>query len=251
MSKHNTGSVHALSATPTIDQYPPTTKDLMLFIVMVRRNIRRTVAILDSQGDKARQYLRQARIIKERASPFDATRIAALEAMADDATAGCKPLYESLKECGKLLADAAPMIDAGTTLAQRCEALNVNVSDRCDLSETDGLHNIVFAHGLEDSPSRQELDWKNGPLFQALHLVFMEFLLNTKEGRDVGNSLFEPGGMFADVPMYTQAADGTMKRLPPRLYAVAAGPMTPVCAARDNAIHAVKSKLGRAWPAGT
>jgi hypothetical protein len=211
--KDDTASVCQLS------DHRPTTKDMMLFVVMVRRNIRRTVAILDSQCDKASQYRRQARVLKARASPFDAARIAALEKMADDVTAACKPLRESLKACGKLLADAAPMIDTGTALAQRCEILNVNAADRGDLTEADGLHQIVFAHGLEDSAARRDRDWNDGPLFQASQQVFMEFL-KTREGQKLGDSLFQPGGMFAGLPMYTQAADGTMKRQPPRLYVV-------------------------------
>lgn len=220
MTMNKTATIHNLNTKPTIDLYPPTTKDLFLFVVSIRRGIRRAVAVLDSQHDKSRQYRRQARILRERASPFDAARIAVLEAMADDATAAGKPMQESLKECGKLLADTAQMIDAGTTLAQRCDILNVNIADRGDLTEEDGLHRIVFAHGLEDSASRRGLDWNDGPLFQAAQQVFMDFLMNTKEGQDLGDSLFQPGGMFADLPMYSQADDGTMKRLPPRLYVV-------------------------------
>lgn len=220
MSKNDTATIYTFTAAPTIDECPPTAKDFMLFVVMMRRGIRRVVAALGQQHDKAHQYRRQARIIKERANAFDAARIAALEALADDATAACKPLRDALHECGKVFANTAPIIDAGTTLAQRCEILNVNVADRADLTEADGLHQIIFAHGLEDSAARLKDDWKNGPLFQASQQVFMDFLLNTREGQKLGDSLFEPGGMFAGVPMYTQAADGTMKRQPPRLYVV-------------------------------
>lgn len=50
--------------------------------------------------------------------------------------------------------------------------------------------------------------------------MFIDFLTNHEEGRKLGDSLFQPGGMFADVPIFTRAADGTMKRQPPKLYAV-------------------------------
>ena len=207
----------------TLSDHRPTAKNLLQSVVMIRRGIRRTVAILDCQRDKASRCRRYARIIKERANPFDAARIAILETHVDEATAMCKPLRESLKESGKLLASLAPMINAGTTLAQRCDVLNVNIADRTKLTEADGLHEIVFAHGLEDSASRRNREWNDGELFQAMHQVFMDFLVNTSEGQALGDSLFEAGGMFADAPMYRQAADGTMTRLPPRLSIVPTG----------------------------
>lgn len=54
-------------------------------------------------------------------------------------------------------------------------------------------------------------------MFQASQQVFIDFLTNHEEGRKLGDSLFQPGGMFADVPVYKQAADGTMRRQPPSL----------------------------------
>jgi hypothetical protein len=222
MNNNNTSSVHTLSAPSTVDQYRPTTKDWLLFLVMARRDIRRTVQTLSSKREEAQQCRRKARMLKERGGAFDAARIASLERMADDLSAECKPLSENLKQSGMFLADVAPLFDAGTTLAQRCEILGVNAADRGALTEADGLHRIIFAHGLEDSASSRGSDWKNGPLFQALNLVFMDFLLNSKEGKKLGDSLFEPGGMFADVPMYKQARDGTMVRQSPRLHAVPA-----------------------------
>jgi hypothetical protein len=217
MSQHDTGNVHTLIAPPTADQYRPTAKDLLLFLVMARRDIRRTVQALASKRDDARQNRRKARVLKQRGGPFDAARIALLERLADDLSDGCKPLTENLKQRGLFLAGVAPLFDAGTTLVQRCEILGVSVADRDVLTEADGLHQIIFAHGLEDSASSRGEDWKNGPLFQALNQVFMDFLLNSEEGKRLGDSLFNSGGIFADVPMYTRAPDGTMTRQPPRL----------------------------------
>jgi hypothetical protein len=222
MIQHDTGNVHTLNAPPTIPQYRPTAKDFLLFLIMARRDIRKTVQALSSKREEAQQCRRKARVLKQRGGPFDAARIALLERMADDISDGCKPLTENLKQSGMFLAEVAPLFDAGTTLAQRCEILGVSVVDRDVLTEADGLHQIVFAHGLEDSASSRGEDWKNGPLFQALSRVFMDFLLNSEEGKRLGDSLFETGGMFADVPMYTRAPDGTITRQPPRLRSVPA-----------------------------
>jgi hypothetical protein len=220
MQKLETSNIFPLVVPVADTQARPTTKNLLLFVVCWRRNVRRVVAILETQRAAARGYRRQARILRERASPFDSARILAREAAAAQVTTACEPMRGSLKECGRLFAAAAPMIDAGTTLAQRCEILNVNTADRADLNESDGLIKIIYLHGLEDSAANRKAEDKNGPLFQASQLVFIDFLMNHEEGRKLGDSLFQPGGMFADVPTFRQAADGTMKRQPPRLHVV-------------------------------
>lgn len=79
MNKNDTATIHTLIVTSTIDECPPTLKDLMLFVVALRRGIRKIVSAMDEQYDKARQYRRQARILKGCASPFDAARIATSE----------------------------------------------------------------------------------------------------------------------------------------------------------------------------
>ena len=222
MRNHETSNVYLLTIPAADSQNQPTAKDLLLYVVKVRKMVRQAVAVLDSQRDNARQCRRQACILREHAGTFDGARIAALEAAAAEVTALCKPMRESLHNCGKLLASAAPIIDAGTTLAQRCEILNVNTADRGDLTEADGIIKIIYLHGLKDSAANRKAEDKNGPLFQASQRVFIDFLMNHAEGRKLGDSLFQPGGMFADVPMFKQAADGTMKRQPPRLHVVPA-----------------------------
>ena len=140
-----------------------------------------------------------------------------MDAAAAEVTALCKPMRESLHNCGKLLTSATPMIDAGTTLAQRCKILNVSTADPGDLTEADGLIAIIYLHGLEGSAANRKAEDKNGPMFQASQQVFMHFLTNHEEGRKLGDSMFQPGGMFADAPMFKQAPDGTMERQPPKL----------------------------------
>jgi hypothetical protein len=220
MQKPQISNIHPFVAPTAATQYQPTTKDLLLYVIKVRKMVRQAVAVLDSQNERARQYRRRARILREQAGTFDGARIAALEAAAAEVRRLCEPMRESLHNCGKLIASAAPMIDAGTTLAQRCEILNVNQADRGDLTDADGLIKIIYLHGLEDSAASVKDDWKNGPLFKAAQEVFMDFLTNTTEGQKLGDSLFERGGMFAEVPTFKQAADGTMKRQPPRLHVV-------------------------------
>jgi hypothetical protein len=231
MQKLETSNIFPLVVPAADTQARPTTKNLLLFVVCWRRNIRRVVAILDTHRATTCGYRRQAQILRGRGSPFDGARIRALEAAAVNLATACGPLRESLRECGKQLSHAASTIDAGTTLAQRCEILNVNTADRADLTESDGLIKIIYLRGLEDSAANRKAEDKNGPLFQASQLVFIDFLMNYEEGRKLGDSLFQPSGMFADVPTFKQAADDTMKRQPPRLHVVPDGLSKPTSGA--------------------
>ncbi|WP_423392024.1 hypothetical protein [Burkholderia sp. LMG 21824] len=106
--------------------------------------------------------------------------------------------YAFVRECGYALMNAAPIIDACTTLAQRCELLNVNVADRNGLSESDGLAALIFDHGKEDSAASRHLERKDGPLFHAVNQVFIDFLTTTRDGQSGGRCMFSPGGLFFD-----------------------------------------------------
>lgn len=158
-------------------------------------------------------------ILKHAGSTFNGSRIAALEAQA------MEPAFEEhrarLKGVGEFLLDMASTFDSVTTLTQRCEILGVNVADRGALTEEDGLVRIFNAHGLEDSAYHRNRGWKSGPLHESTVEIFIDFMLNTMEGRKLGDSLFEPGGLFEDVPLYRREQDGTMVRQPPRLRVVA------------------------------
>lgn len=107
-------------------------------------------------------------------------------------------LNNRVRTCGYSLMEAAPAIDANTTLAQRCELLNINIADRGTLTEADGLAALVFEHGKEDSAASRHLDVKDGPLFRAVYHVFFDFLRTTRDGQIGGRCTFVPGGLFFD-----------------------------------------------------
>lgn len=207
------------TARPTgpAPRYQATTKEAFLALVIVRRSIRQIVQALDSARAQRNQYQRQANILKRAGSPFNASRIAALESKSRAMEPWCDDLRARLKGLGQFLLDMASTFDSVTTLTQRCEILGVNVVDRGALTEEDGLVRIFNAHGLEDSAYHRNRPWKSGPLHESTVEIFIDFMLNTAEGRKIGDSLFEPGGLFADVPLYRREPDGTMVRQPPRL----------------------------------
>jgi hypothetical protein len=185
-------------------------------IIRLRRSARRAVAKQDRLHDEARRFRRSALALRTLGNPFDRARILELERQADELGKESRKISGAMRGYGKLLMDLAEFIDTYTTLDQRCDLLNVNIADRSQLSPDDGVVRIVFAHGLEDSAERRHCKWNDGPLFRAAQLVFADFLA-TSEGRAVGDTLFQPGGLFEGLPTYSTELDGTLKRNPPKL----------------------------------
>ena len=212
------GNIHQLKAKrKNTDSEPLTMQEIALPLIRLRYNIRKAVDSLNAARDEAYQYGRKARQLKGYDSPFYAGRIAELEQTASAIYKEMESTRETLKAWGYLLTDISHMLDTCTTLAQRCELVNVNVADRGDLTESDSLVHIIFVHGLEDSAEHRGKDFKEGAMFEALQLVFMDFLTNTEEGKALNDSLFEDGGLFESIATYTKDNDGNLKPLPPKL----------------------------------
>ena len=212
------GNIHQLKAKrENTGSEPLTMQEIALPLIRLRYNIRKAVDSLNAARDEAYQYGRKARQLKGYNSPFYAGRIAELELTASAIHKEMESTRETLRAWGYLLTDISHMLDTCTTLAQRCELVNVNVADRGDLTESDSLVHIIFVHGLEDSAEHRGKDFKEGAMFEALQLVFMDFLTNTEEGKALNDSLFEDGGLFESIATYTKDNDGNLKPLPPKL----------------------------------
>jgi hypothetical protein len=195
---------------------PPSLNEVGSFITRLRRILRQTTSAISRDSDKAQRIWAEAKALKDSGNPFHAARICKLEARAENLNAHHDELWKAMRRYGYLLSDAAPQIDASTTLSERCDLLNVNVADRTGLTDADGVVSILFAHALEDSAERRHCEFKDGPLFHALRLVMMDFL-DTPQGQAESNSLYEPGGMFEWLPMYIVKPDGMMAHKPPPL----------------------------------
>jgi len=203
-------NVHHLKPTPV------SFNDVANFVARLRHNLRTIASDLDHYADEARAVRAEAQALRDRGNPFDAQRILGLEQWANKADAHRHALSEKARRYGYLLVDAAPQIDVITTLAERCDLLNVNVADRGCLSEDDGVLMILFVHALEDSAERRHCGFNDGPLFHALRRVMMDFL-DTAQGQAAGNKFFGPGGMFEWLPWQRMNPDGSMTRMPPPL----------------------------------
>ncbi len=90
-----------------------------------------------------------------------------------------------------------------------CDLLNVNVVEReqARAEGVDDLAGLLFVHALEDSASRRGEDTQRGPLFEACHAAFCEFVRSAPPG--TLPDPFGPGGPLYGVPLRTLHPDGT------------------------------------------
>jgi hypothetical protein len=196
------------------------TRGTMTLIIRVRRNIRHLLIRIERLRDRKQQAEQSAEALRLTGTAFDHSRIARYDALAGALGERISEQRDLLHRWGDLLIDAAPFFDRCLTLAQRCDLLNINQADRGRLTDDDGLISLTCGHSLEDSAANRKTTWNNGPLFAAMWIPLFRRMKETTECREVMDSIFEPGGLFEGAPMYRQAADGSMVRMPPRLRVV-------------------------------
>lgn len=167
-------------------------------LFMIRTTIRRRVAAQDELVRMKDALRRKAKKLED-ASPLNAIVAMGLRDTATHLQSEFDALYPvPLMEYGAMLMRAAPYIDHVTTLQERCEALNVNIADRGELTEKDGIIEIIFAHALEDSAEHRRSDHNfDKPLFRALAPAFIDFMRSTPEGRAATDRVFED--VFGDI----------------------------------------------------
>ncbi|WP_321808072.1 hypothetical protein [Burkholderia sp. BCC1993] len=172
-----------------------TKKLAYLYIAKVRRSLRRAAAARDALLDERRLVERRMRLLIHRGNPFDRARISSLRVTATALEAAAEHHEETMRRFGGLLLRAAHLIDAALDLAERCDALNVNVADRAGLDESHGFTRLVFVDGLEDSAEHRDKEWKSGTFFDALHAAYCEWL-DTPDGERAMSGAFGPGGVL-------------------------------------------------------
>ena len=174
--------------------YSPTDPKLawLRTLFTLRLTVRRLVAAQDEMHRLSRALERKAKLL-EAESPLNGHVVKGIHDVAKTVHAEFDAMYPAKpKDYGRMLMDMAIYIDHVTTLEDRCEALNVNVADRAELTEEDGIIEIIFAHGLEDSATyrRSDNNWDK-PLFRALAPAFIDFMRNTPEGRAAADAALE------------------------------------------------------------
>lgn len=195
---------------------PTTTKrEAFNFLAWMRRYARQ----LNSSIARDQAHVRSLRrwIAKNQDNPFHRSRIAKLEQAIADYRPTLDEKFAARRKLGELVTQFAPMIDQVLTFPERGAALNANRADLADVPHDANLAHMIGVYGLEDSAERRRDDAEHGPLQAACHAVMIKFLCEHPEGRAVGDSLFEPGGMLEWLPWYRREKDGQLRKMPPRL----------------------------------
>lgn len=178
---------HGLSMTPTL-------ADIGNFLTRLRLASRRITSANDADRATLAVLEREAAALPDSLPALArASCVTAIEAQCEALRRKLLERREARLALGHALARAAPLIDACTSLAERCELLNINAADRDGLTEEDGVWLLVLAYALEDSAERRRAEFNDGPLFRLAHLQFAQFLA-TGAGRAVVD-----GGPDADL----------------------------------------------------
>lgn len=196
-----------------------TTRDCVALVLQFRFMCRRIIQSMDDDHAANRRDRRQARKLRETKNPLLARRADTLEREADSRSKALMWVdRELLLKHGRELMQYARFIDAAVPQSLLLDLLNVNRADRHMVSPEDGITEIAFQKGLEDSAMYRGSDSKEGPLAQAvIWYMTHELTHNEQLKRAADEHLFGKGGMFEFVPVYQRASSGEMVRQPPKL----------------------------------
>lgn len=188
------------------------------YLIRLRRRARSALRALDEVADINRQARRKARQYRESGNPMLARTAAQLEANTTARHVVTRVWREELIRIGRDIMTFADYINATVPTWQLCDVLGVNRVDRAAISATDGIIEIAYILGLEDSTMYRGDDWKQGALARAMMYFFSHELATNKALQEKANEdLFGKGGMFEFLPTYRKTASGEFIRKPPKL----------------------------------
>lgn len=195
-----------------------TQRGAVAFLINRRYNCRVLMRYVDALHELNRVEERAATKLRETKNPMMARRADVIDASVKKRREAIRKIGDDLAAIGQELVEVADLIDATVPRSVLLDVLGVNRADRAQLEESDGIVQIVYARGLEDSAENRGKDEKCGPLFNAVYRRFMrELIHNQKLKKAAHEKLFGPGGLFEFLPRYRMLPDGSMERLPPPL----------------------------------
>jgi hypothetical protein len=160
----------------------PTFADIGNFLARVRRAARDVIREKNAALEMARALDHEAERLRQSfPESMRGVRVAAIASQHYNFERKANHLHVILKELGYALLMATPLIDACTTLAQRCELLNINVADRGLLTEKEGVARILLEYGLEDSATHRLPELQVGAMVEAVNCVFGKFTMMHEE----------------------------------------------------------------------
>ena len=205
--------------TATCDGLTREHKDTLNSLVHARRALRAFFASIDRNHDHGRNAARQIKKLRATGNRFDARRADLLEQDQDFVQQISRQELESMqiyiRDIGRIL-----MHYPATCFPQALllDFLEVNQVDRQQVEPDDGLVELVYLHGLEQSACYRGDDSSQGPFARAIVSYLQHELIHNKEMKKQADALlFGKGGMFEFIPTYKQNAQGEMVRQQPPL----------------------------------
>lgn len=193
-------------------------RECILTLITERRCARRAIREIDEVAATNRADARLAKKHRASGNPLLIRNAEVLEARIAERKSTIDFWNEVLFHIGVGIKVFADDVDRLISTHELLDILEVNPVDRKKVRATDGIFEIVFAHGLEDSATHRGSDMKEGPLFRALLGFTMRTIKTNPElQRQVTDGLFGKGGMFEFVPTYSRNAAGEFVRNPPKL----------------------------------
>ncbi|MBC8748529.1 MULTISPECIES: hypothetical protein [Paraburkholderia] len=159
----------------------------------MRRYCSKACEALESLCHARNEARREAELLKRTPGFVYSRSLYTLEQTEHSIAKRLDQLNAALLAYGNALNDAAPCIDAALTFEERCDVLNINPAQRREIDGERGFVALAFTHGLEGSAERRKEDFKDSPIFNALHRVVAEFL-DTPHGKRACDEVFR--GLF-------------------------------------------------------
>lgn len=193
-------------------------RECISLLIHSRRAARNALRELDRIHQARRQSRRRARQYRETGKPLMIRNAEVIEARLKAQDPDLKSYTELLAFIGESIRRFADDIDDLLSTRELLDLLEVNQVDRAGVSETAGISDIVFIHGLENSATYRGSDSNEGPLAKAM-VQYMIHLTDTNPEfrRKTTDGLFGKGGIFEFVPTYRRTESGDFVRNPPKL----------------------------------
>lgn len=188
-------------------------------MVAGKRAIREELYAIGEVSDVMRAARRKKRFLEAEKSPFNKTKINALEIFISELDKHRKSIKDKLIHLGQMAIDLAPAVDEFCTLhdmAQLCGishiAMDGIVKDIPGGREQAGFVNLVFAHHAEYVHGKGDFvpPWHpSTPFFSAVYERMMHEIDENQKLRKEMHEKFDE--MFPDISHYQRMPDGSFK----------------------------------------
>lgn len=194
------------------------TSSVLSLLARIRRAARKATHNRDMHYLRANEVRRELAFLNHHTPGQEFWR-ASLESQRQTIDYEIQAAGATMAEVGETIAEGAHLIDALTTVEQRCDILNVNRTHRTFGGQSPGLLTLTLDLDLEDSALTVGHETKSRPMFQCL----MKYIARSApsyekavrlHANDPQGSIFHPDGPYFGVSDYVRNDDGTVNYEP-------------------------------------